>query len=143
MKISSPEFLDGDFIPAKFTCEGSNVNPEFIIENIPEGAKTLSLIADDTDSPSRIFVHWVLFNIPVSKKIEEATQAGTRGINNAGHLGYTGPCPAPGKAHHYRFKIFALDKKLKLDEGADKPSLLKAMGSRIIDQAELTGLYKR
>ena len=36
MIIKSSAFKDGEKIPAKYTCEGDNVNPFLEIRNIPE-----------------------------------------------------------------------------------------------------------
>lgn len=35
MRITSPAFQDNAEIPAKHTCDGENVNPELVIENVP------------------------------------------------------------------------------------------------------------
>ena len=58
-------------------------------------------------------------------------------------VGYGGPCPPPGKAHRYFFKLYALDKMLGLPPKATKAKLLKAMEGHILAQTELIGLYKR
>jgi len=52
MKILSKEFKHGEYIPEKFTCEGQNINPELVFQNIPEDAKSLVLIFDDPDVPA-------------------------------------------------------------------------------------------
>lgn len=142
MKIKSPEFENNGSIPSKFTCEGKDVNPALIIEDIPEGAKSLALIMDDPDAPMGTWVHWVVFNMPVVSKIEEDSIPGTQGINNARKLEYHGPCP-PSGTHRYFFKIYALDAMLNLKEGISKGALEKAMQGHILDKAELIGLYKR
>ena len=66
MKILSPEFKHNKSIPRKFTCQGEDVNPAFVIDAVPVGAKSLALIVDDPDAPMGTWVHWVVFNIPVS-----------------------------------------------------------------------------
>jgi len=40
------------------------------------------------------------------------------GINGFDHIGYNGPCPPPGKMHHYHFRLFAVDSMLT---PGDKP----------------------
>jgi Raf kinase inhibitor-like YbhB/YbcL family protein len=142
MKITSPEFANNGFIPAKFSCEGEEVSPALEISDIPEAAQELALIVDDPDAPMGTFVHWVLYNIPVMNRIGEGSVAGTRGVNTANEKCYNGPCP-PSGTHRYFFKIYALDKKLNLKEGLSKGVLEKAMQGHIIDKAELIGLYKR
>ena len=39
MKLTSPEFENGNKIPRKFTCEGDDINPTLLIEDIPQGLK--------------------------------------------------------------------------------------------------------
>ena len=64
LKISSPAFRHNEHIPAKYTCDGTDVNPALAIENVPAGAKSLALIVDDPDAPAGTWVHWVVYNIP-------------------------------------------------------------------------------
>jgi len=142
MKLSSPEFEHQKLIPQKFTCQGKKINPELIIEDIPVQAKSLALIIEDPDAVGGNFVHWVLYNIPVTNRIEENTIPGKQGSNSLGGLGYVSPCPPTG-AHRYFFKIYALDKMLDYDDGLSKPELEKEITAHLLDQAELIGLYQK
>jgi len=142
MKISSKEFKHSQPIPSKFTCQGEDINPSLNIENIPEGAKSLSLIVDDPDAPMGTWVHWVVFDLPVASEIGENSIPGKQGSNDFGRKDYGGPCPPSGR-HRYLFKIYALDQKLNLAEGISKKELEQAMQGHILDQAELIGLYEK
>jgi Raf kinase inhibitor-like YbhB/YbcL family protein len=142
MKISSPEFTNNGFIPKKFTCQGEDINPTLIIEDIPKEAKSLALIVDDPDAPMGTWIHWVVFDIPIVSRIEENSIPGKQGINDFGKKDYGGPCP-PSGIHRYFFKIYVLDKILNLSEGISKRELEKAMQGCILDKAELVGLYKK
>lgn len=142
MRISSPEFKNNEFIPRKFTCQGSDVNPALIIENIPQGAKSLALIVDDPDAPMATWVHWVVFNIPLIPEIKEDSRPGEQAVNSFGRKDYGGPCP-PSGTHRYFFKIYALDITPQAGNIKDKRSLEKAMQGHILDKAELVGLYKK
>ncbi|KPK98957.1 MAG: hypothetical protein AMJ95_01475 [Omnitrophica WOR_2 bacterium SM23_72] len=142
MKISSPEFENNQFIPKKFTCQGKDINPTLIIEDIPEEAISLALIVDDPDAPMGMWVHWVVFDIPVVGRIEENSIPGKQGINDFGRKDYGGPCP-PSGTHRYYFKIYALDAMLNLQEGMSKKELERVMEGHILDKAELIGLYKK
>jgi Raf kinase inhibitor-like YbhB/YbcL family protein len=142
MKITSPEFQHNGAIPAKFTCEGDEVNPALEISGIPAQAQELALIVDDPDAPMGTWVHWVVYNIPLLNRIEENSVPGTQGANTLNQSPYHGPCP-PSGTHRYFFKIYALDKKLNLQPGLNKAGLEKAMQGHIIDKAELIGLYKK
>lgn len=142
MKITCPDFKNNEYLPKKFTCDGTQVNPALTIENIPGNAKSLALIVDDPDAPSGTFVHWVVFDIPVTDTIDENSIPGKQGVNTTGELNYVGPCP-PSGTHRYFFKLYALDAMLNLKEGITKQELEAAMKGRILAQAELIGLYKR
>lgn len=142
MRLSSPAFEHNAFIPLKFTCQGESVNPELIIEEIPPETKSLALIMDDPDAASGDFVHWVVYDIALTNSIEENSIPGKEGVNSSGGSDYVGPCPPTG-AHHYFFKVYALDKMLNLGKGLRKPDLEKAIGPHILAKAELIGLYKK
>jgi len=142
MELTSSEFGNNSAIPLKFTCQGESVNPPLDIEQIPENTQSLALIVDDPDAPGGTFVHWVVYDLPVNRRIEQASVPGTQGSNDGGGVSYVGPCP-PSGTHRYFFKIYALDTVLNLDEGISKSSLESAMRGHILAQAELVGLYKK
>jgi Raf kinase inhibitor-like YbhB/YbcL family protein len=142
MRISSPAFKHNELIPVKYTCDGDDVNPPLIIEEVPRGAESLVLIVDDPDAPMGTWVHWVVWNIPLTEKIGEDSVPGTEGVNNFGKHSYGGPCP-PSGTHRYFFKVYALDTKLDIKKDSRKKDVENAMEGHIIDKAEIIGLYKR
>lgn len=99
----------------------------------------------------RPFVHWVIYNIPKElhqlgqglEKNEELNDGIHQGYNDFGRIGYDGPCPPKGHGeHNYRFRIYALDKKLYFDEAPTKDELVDAIAGHTIGQAELIGVYE-
>ena len=142
MQLTSPAFKHNQMIPKKYTCQGDDVNPPLDITEIPEGAKTLALIIDDPDAPMGMWVHWVVFNIPITQQIAENSIPGLQGRNDFGRNNYGGPCP-PSGTHHYYFKLYALNDAVSLKEGINKATLEKAMTGHILDQTELVGFYKK
>jgi Raf kinase inhibitor-like YbhB/YbcL family protein len=116
MKLTSPSFTNGAHIPAKFTGEGPDINPALDVEDLPAGTKSLALIVDDPDAPMKTWVHWVVYDIPPASHIDENSVPGRQGMNDSGGKNYHGPYP-PSGTHRYYFKIYALDKVLKLREG--------------------------
>ncbi len=142
MKLTSPEFENNKLIPDRFTCEGEDINPALIIEGIPSAARSLALIVDDPDAAKGMWVHWVVYDIPLILRIEENSVPGKEGINDFGRKSYGGPCPFSG-THRYFFKLYALDTLLNLREGPTKQELEKAMEGHTLEKAELIGLYKK
>lgn len=147
MKLTSPAFESNQPIPSKYTCEGLNCNPELHIHGVPQKAKSLTLIVDDSDVPKYIrpdglWVHWVVFNLPANTQVikENSTPKGIFGKTTSGMIGYDGPCP-PDREHRYFFKLFALDCELTLDSGSSMEQILKAMEGHILAETELMGTY--
>jgi Raf kinase inhibitor-like YbhB/YbcL family protein len=152
IEITSPAFAEGDTIPVKFTCDGSDVSPELTWSAPPEGTKSLALICDDPDAPRGTWVHWVLFNIPpivvgLSEAAEisqtDSTKGAIEGVTDFGNNSYGGPCPPRGPAHRYFFKIYALDQALDLTRQAKKADIEKAMKGHILGMGQLMGKYQR
>jgi Raf kinase inhibitor-like YbhB/YbcL family protein len=142
MKVSSPSFKHNGFIPSKYTCDGKNVNPSLNLEGVPDNAESLVLIVDDPDAPMGTWVHWVVWNIPVTEKIDENSVPGTEGVSTSGDHSYSGPCP-PSGTHRYFFKIYALDTKLDIGENSRKENVENAMEGHVVGKGEMIGLYKR
>ena len=143
ISITSPAFQAGGDIPAKFTCNGTNVSPELQISGVPNEAKSLVLIVDDPDAPRGLFTHWIVWNIdPKTTRIAEksAPAAAVQGTNDFGKSNYGGPCP-PSGTHSYFFKIFALDTKLELRSSAHRAELDAAMRGHILAQGVLMARY--
>lgn len=142
LEITSDAFENQTSVPVKYTCDGENINPPLSIKNIPNEAKSLVVIIDDPDAPIRAWVHWIMWNIPVSRKIKENSAPGIEGWNDFRNQNYGGPCPISG-THKYFFKVYALNELLDLNPAATKTELEKAMNPYIIAFGELVGLYKR
>jgi Raf kinase inhibitor-like YbhB/YbcL family protein len=69
---------------------------------------------------------------------------GTRqGRNDFRKIGYSGPCPPPGKPHRYFFRLYALDAELDLAPGATRQDLDAAMKGHILGGAEYMGTFRR
>ncbi len=148
MKFTSKDFVNEGPIPQIFTCEGEDISPELNWSDVPAKAQSLVMICDDPDAPMGVWDHWLVFNLPpistgLKKAItEKEYPAGTGlGRNSWGRNNYGGPCP-PSNVHRYYFRLYALDTKLDLANGATKPQILKAMEGHILAQAELMGKYQ-
>ena len=145
LRVSSSAFADGADIPMKYTCDGQNVAPPLELSGIPNESKSIAVICEDPDAPSGTFTHWILYDVPASAHtIPERAPIGKAGVNDFGKTGFGGPCP-PKKdsAHHYHFHVYALDTASLGPPGLSKRDALQAMHGHILDEGELTGIYKR
>ena len=151
IQVSSMAFTNGGTIPEKYTCDGQNVSPALSWSGIPQGTKTIALIYEDPDAPMRTWVHWVLYNLPAdithlmegTPNHEVLDDGANQGKNDFHKIGYGGPCPPRGSTHRYFFKVYALDSEIKLDGGATKKELVKAMAGHILAEGQLMGKYGR
>ena len=141
IKVFSSAFEPNSTIPAKYTCDGANVNPPLRFEDVPEATESLVLILDDPDAPTGTFTHWIVWNIEPVSNIEEDNIPGVEGINDFKKIGYGGPCP-PSGTHRYVFRVYALDKQLELKAGASRKELETAMIGHILAEGELVGKYR-
>lgn len=142
LTISSPAFEPNGTIPSKYTCDGKDVNPPLLIEDVPREARSLAIIVDDPDAPSGTWVHWVVWNIPITNELGENTAPGMQGMNDFSKHRYNGPCP-PGGVHRYFYKVYALDDVLNIPVSSDKGDLERAMAPHILAYGELVGRYSR
>ncbi len=150
IQVSSAAFENDGLIPPQYTCDGADLSPPLSWNSVPEGTRSLALIADDPDAPMGTFVHWVLYDLPADARElqEDVPDAKTlpngakQGTNGFGRIGYGGPCP-PSGTHRYFFKIYALDTPANLPPGQKKAQLLKAMEGHILAQGQIMGKYKR
>lgn len=153
LELSSPAFEPGAPIPSRHSCEGDGISPPLTWTGVPSGTKSFALIIDDPDAPDpaapkRIWVHWVLYNLPPEAR-ELATGADTaglpagttRGVNDYKRDRFDPPCPPIGR-HRYVHKLYALDTRLDLDK-ATKPTLEAAMTGHILAEAVLIGTYQK
>ena len=149
--ITSSAFADGANIPVKYSCDGESISPPLDWGDGPPGTASFALILEDPDAPVKNFTHWVIFNLPPDTPglPEALPRDGTlasgalQGKNGGGGIGYIGPCPPKGPAHHYVFNLYALNKPLDLAAGATKDQVRQAMQGHILAESMLVGIYQR
>jgi hypothetical protein len=152
LTITSSAFAHQGAIPPKHTCDGGDIPPPLEWTGLPEGTKSLALIVDDPDAPDprapkRVWVHWVLYNIPpsaqaIAEGAEDLPRGAREGKNDWGRPGYGGPCPPIGR-HRYFHKLYALDVVLADLGQPTKAELLRAMEGHVLAEAQLVGTYQR
>jgi Raf kinase inhibitor-like YbhB/YbcL family protein len=150
--LKSDAFINGQSIPAKYSCIGKNISPALTWNDPPAGTQSFALIMDDPDAPGGTWVHWVLYNIkPDWRSLKEDLPVTGKnidpnavffGTNSSGNIRYDGPCP-PSGTHRYYFKLYALDTQIGLLPGATKDKILKEMQGHILAQGELMGTFSK
>ena len=162
-EISSTEFSNvrpRKRIPNKSTCHGGDVSPPLTWKGWPDGTQSFVLISEDVDHETGIWVHWVLYDIPIgvselSAGIPTSTETlpdgTTQGTNDFRNIGYNGPCQALKTRHfsfsgdvrvamhRYYFRLYALDTTLEIGVGAIKSEVMSAMEGHILGQTETVG----
>lgn len=154
LNVTSTAFQQAGAIPSRYTCEGKDVSPPLGWSGAPGATKSFALIVDDPDAPDpakpqRVYVHWVVYNIPSGTNAlpENASQQGmpkgaVHGKNDWGKTEYGGPCPPIGR-HRYFFKLYALDTTLTDLSTATKADLERAMEGHVVGSGELMGTYQK
>jgi len=150
-ELTSRAFRGDQPIPKEHTCDGEDISVPLAWKDSPSQTQSFALVVEDPDAPGKTFVHWVLFDLPgdVSElragigRHESLPGNATQGVNDFGNLGYNGPCPPKGPAHHYHFKLYALDRPTGLPPKATRQSVLAAIKGHVLAEAELIGTFKR
>jgi len=143
MQLTSSAFQAGQPIPPTYTQEGEDSSPPLAISDVPPEAKSLVLFVEDPDTSRGTLTHWIVFNIDpgVGVILDNSIPLGAnQGTNFSGTVAYHGPKP-PSGTHRYFFRLYALDTKLALKEGANRPEIERAMAGHVLATAELMGRY--
>ena len=156
--LRSGAFERDQAVPRKYTGEGDDVSPPLAWTEPPEGTAEFALVCDDPDAPTpEPWVHWVIYGIGRDVRalpegiaperelqLPVAARQGKNSWNMGVTTGYRGPMPPPGHgAHHYHFRLYALDTKLELPPSATKPQLLQVIRGHVLAETELIGTYAR
>ena len=152
LRLTSSAFDPDGAIPAKYACSGANVSPALAWTDPPAATQSFVLIVDDPDAPAATpAVHWLIYAIPAAaRSLPEGTptkpnlpDGSHQGKNSAGKVGYRGPCPDPGKVHHYFFKLYALDYVPSLKAKASVADVEATIKDHVLAKAELIARFQR
>lgn len=154
-ELTSPEFADGEALPAKHSFGEDNISPALSWSGAPEGTKSFVLSCYDPDAPTPSgFWHWFVVGI-------DGTAGGVE--EGAGHIGggsmpgqvlqlpndfgshdFGGAAPPPGdRPHRYIFAVHALDTaELGIEPGTSPAKASFMMLAHVIGRATLTGTYE-
>jgi Raf kinase inhibitor-like YbhB/YbcL family protein len=158
--LTSPDIAQGRKIASaqifnSFGCAGENVSPALNWSHAPPGTQSFALLVHDPDAPTGSgWWHWVVYNIPATAsslpagagdpKMRLLPAGALQGRTDFGTYAYGGPCPPPGKLHHYHFRLYAL-KVPKLDVPGEASAALIAFNvhANEIGAAQITATYSR
>jgi len=158
--LTSTDFTEGGTLANsqvfnEFGCKGANVSPALAWSGAPAGTQSFALLMHDPDAPTGSgWWHWVVYNIPPGTGSLAAgagdpkkglmPKGAVQGRTDYGSVGYGGPCPPPGKPHHYNFRLYALKvPKLEVPEGASAALIGFNVRAQALGEAQLTGMYGR
>jgi Raf kinase inhibitor-like YbhB/YbcL family protein len=150
LSLTSSSFSNNGAIPRQFTCDGDDLSPNLQWSSAPGGTKSFALLVHDPDAPVD-FTHWLVYRIPpdVHALAQNASSDGAmprgseEGINGFHSVGYAGPCPPPGKPHHYFFGLYALDVPVALPPGVKREEFEAAIRGHILAEGRIVGTYQR
>lgn len=146
--LTSPAFKNGRWMPQQYTIAGADISPPLAWGSVPRSTRSILIEMIDPDAPRPApFTHWLIFNIPptigrlpagIARRGHLRAPPGARqGTNSFGFIGYGGPAPPPGPAHHYHIQIYALDEVLPLPAGARATALHHAIRGHILARGTL------
>lgn len=149
--VSSTTFKPNATMPKKTVynrsgCTGANVSPELHWQNAPKGARSFAIVMHDPDAPAPGgWYHWVAYNLPpATHRLAESAPLPDRelGMTSWGAAAYGGPCPPPGKVHHYVTTVYALDVPSIAGRHLTGPQVEAAVANHTLAKAEVIGLYQ-
>ena len=145
--LTSDGFTNGGAIPAKYSCAGDAMSPALAWSGAPAGTKSFALIVHDPDAPlADGFTHWLVVDLPGATTSLPPAIFQDAAVPGGGTqlIGYSGMCPPVGAvAHHYHFRLYALDTTLGVAASASKDTVEAAMKGHILAETDLVGLFAR
>ena len=159
-KLQSPTIKPGSKLTEAqvyngFGCSGKNLSPALKWSGAPKDTKSFALTVYDPDAPTGSgWWHWVVYNLPASATKLDAGAGDAKGSGlpagavqgntDFGAPGYGGPCPPPGKPHHYVFTLYALDAdKLDIPSNATAAFVGLNIHGHTVGKASFTATYGR
>lgn len=143
IKVTSPAFEDCGLIPARYTCDGENVNPPLLIGDLPRATRSLAITVECTNAPINAWSHWLIWNIPPAFQIKENRVPGIQGLNDFQQFEYCGPCPSIPGDHIYLFRVYALDRMLGNASVPRGRRFEQMLPGALLGKGELVGTYNK
>jgi Raf kinase inhibitor-like YbhB/YbcL family protein len=144
----SVDFLE---FPPAHTCDGENISPKITIKGL-EASSVAVMVFNPSMRGVFSYCAWLIWDLPAVNEIPAGIPPGKvvtdpvsalQGTNDAGEIGYSGPCPLPGQTHRYLFRVYGLDDFLEIPGGSTKNVLKSAMHDHIIQYGETEAVAMR
>jgi len=144
----SIDFLE---FPPTHTCDGLNISPKITIRGL-EASSVAVMVFNPSVKGVLSYCAWLIWDLPAMPvippgiphgKIITTPVSALQGTNDAGEIGWTGPCPLPGQMARYLFRVYGLDDFLEISAGSRKQELMSAMHGHIIQYGETEGVASR
>ncbi len=147
LTLTSDAFTNDGTLPVTHSCSGAGTSPALTWTGVPAGTKSFTLIVHDPDAPlAGGFTHWIVTDLPATAtSLPAAVPAGaTIATGGTQITAFRGACPPVGAtAHHYHFRLYALDTVLGAAAGQTKETVEAAMKTHILAETDLVGLFAR
>jgi Raf kinase inhibitor-like YbhB/YbcL family protein len=158
--LSSPDIAQGRKMASaqifnSFGCSGENISPALNWSHAPEGTQSFALLVHDPDAPTASgWWHWLVYNIPATAsslpagagdpKARLLPSGAVQGRTDFATYAYGGPCPPPGKLHHYHFRLYALKvPKLEVPGDASAAFIAFNVHANALGETQITATYSR
>jgi Raf kinase inhibitor-like YbhB/YbcL family protein len=144
----SVDFMD---FPPTHTCDGENISPKITLGGL-DASSVAVMVFNPSIRGTLSYCAWLIWDLPAlpvipagipHSKIVTSPVSALQGVNDAGEIGYTGPCPLPGQIHRYIFRVYGLDDFLEIAAGSNKNELKQAMHDHIIQNGETEAVAAR
>lgn len=148
--LVSIDFMD---FPPDHTCDGADTSPKIHVEGITEDTSSLAVMVFNPSVRGVLsYCAWLIWDLPTQPTIPAGIPHGKmikdpvsalQGTNDAGQVGWTGPCPLPGQMHRYLFRVYGLDDFIGIPGGSRKDELLAAMHGHVVQYGETEAVASR
>lgn len=145
--VHSSAFTNGRALPREHSSFGDDVSPPISWSGLPDATQTLAIVMDDPDAPGGTFTHWLVWDLPATLREltpgADVRSLGAReGQNDFGFARYMGPKP-PSGTHRYFIRVFAISKRLGIEENATAERVWSAIAPNVLAWGEIMGTFTR
>lgn len=134
-------------------CKGGNRSPQLSWHGAPAATQSFAVTIFDPDAPGHGWWHWAVAGIPASVSQLPSNASASGALRKMGAVearndfdidGYGGPCPPPGKPHHYVITVYALNSSdLRLRQSSPALMFEHEIRTTTIASAQLVVTYGR